>query len=125
MKKYKKITTFIFALVLVIFSVLPVLADNYGLDEAAKKGYSKTDIGQLPNQDIPTAIGKIIGAGLSFIGVIFLILMIYGGFLWMFARGNDQSVSKAKELITAAIIGLIIVMSAYAITSYVGSVLSK
>lgn len=123
MKKYKKIIASIFILSFALFFLSPVvMADSYGLKEAAEKGYGTTDI---PNQDVPTAIGKIIGAGLSFIGVIFLILMIYAGLLWMFARGNDQNVTKAKELITAAIIGLIIVMSAYAITSYVGSVLSK
>jgi len=55
---------------------------------------------------------------LSFLGAIFLILMIYGGVLWMTAAGNDQQIGKARTLIVAAIIGLLIVLSAYAITSY-------
>ena len=63
-----------------------------------------------------TLVGEIIAVVLSFLGVVFLILMIYGGFLWMTAGGSEQRVEKAKKLITAAIIGLIVVVSAYAIS---------
>ena len=97
-----------------------------GLNQTANKAYTGDNIDE--NQvdsaavitDIPSAIGKVVGALLSFIGVVFLILMIYGGFMWMLARGNEQEVAKAKDLIFAAVIGLIIVLSAYAITSYIG-----
>lgn len=82
----------------------------------------QTDTAQT---DISVIIGKIVGAGLAFIGVVFMILIIYGGILWMTARGNEQQVEKAKELIYAAVIGLVIVLSAYAITYYVGGVLGQ
>lgn len=74
--------------------------------------------------DVPTLIGKIVGAGLAFVGVLFFILMIYGGLLWMTAQGNEQRVTKAKDLIIAAIVGLIIVLSAYAITAYIGGAIT-
>ena len=45
--------------------------------------------------------------------------MVYGGYLWMTARGNEEEVTKAKNLIKAAIIGLIIVLAAYAISIFV------
>lgn len=64
-------------------------------------------------------IRTIISVALSFLGVIFLILTIYAGYLWMMARGNEQQVEKAKSLLTEAIIGLIIVVSAYAISYFV------
>ncbi len=86
-------------------------SNNDPLDSAAKKaGYdtSKTS----PNPIIQTAIQ----AALSFLGVIFLILMIYGGFLWMIARGNEEKVDEAKKILTEATIGLIIVVAAYAIS---------
>jgi hypothetical protein len=92
-----------------------------GLEEAAKKGLgggSKPEITSLPE-----AIGKIIGAGLAFLGVIFLVLIIYSGFVWMLSRGNDQAVSKAKDTISAAIIGLVIVLAAYALTNFIGQAL--
>ena len=67
-------------------------------------------------------IGKIIGAALAFLGVAFFVLMIYGGYTWMFAMGNEQTATKAKDIIIAAVIGLVIVLMAYAITSYLGGV---
>lgn len=105
-----------------------------GLGETATQGYLKKKIskseaahGALETAhimtSIPGAIGKILGAGLSLIGVLFLILMIYAGFRWMLARGNESEVEKAKHLIEAAIAGLIIVIAAYAITAFVGSII--
>lgn len=96
-----------------------------GLYEAAHTGYlgtaGNTELteSQWKLISIPTTIGKIIGALLSFVGVVFLVLMIYGGFTWMMARGNEQEVTKAKSLIEAAIIGLVIVLAAYAITGFI------
>ena len=95
-----------------------------GLDYATNKGFGNGDSHGLTT-DVPTAIGKVVGAGLAFIGTLFLILIIYGGFTWMFARGNEQEVAKAKDLITQAVIGLVIVLAAYAITSYIGSSLTE
>lgn len=66
-------------------------------------------------------IGKIITMAIGLIGVIFLILAIYGGYMWMTAHGNDETVEKAKKTIVSAIIGLIIVLAAYAISHYLVS----
>jgi hypothetical protein len=70
-------------------------------------------------------IAVIIKAFLSFLGVLFLILMIYGGFLWMTARGNEAQVTKSKDLMTAAVIGLIIILISYAISYFVVDALTK
>ncbi len=64
-------------------------------------------------------LGSFIQILLSFLGVVFLILIIYGGFLWMTARGNEQQVESAKKIITNSVIGTVIVMLAYAITWFV------
>jgi len=64
-------------------------------------------------------VSSLITTALSIVGVAFLILMIYGGFLWMTDRGNEAQAKKALNLIQAAVIGLIIVISAYAITYFV------
>lgn len=101
-----------------------------GLNEAANQGFigeeSQADIGEGEGivTSIPGAIGRIIGLVLSFIGLAFFVLMVYGGVIWMFARGNDQDVQKAKDLIQSAIIGLIIVLSAYAVTVFIGNALT-
>ncbi|MCK9438948.1 MAG: hypothetical protein WCY43_03235 [Patescibacteria group bacterium] len=70
---------------------------------------------------LSSRVGVIIGAILSFIAVVFMILIIYAGILWMIARGNEQQVDRAKNLIIQAIIGLIIVLSAYIITNFIGN----
>jgi hypothetical protein len=64
-------------------------------------------------------IGSLIGAFLSLLGVIFLILIIYAGFLWMTSGGNEIKVLKAKKIIGSSIVGLIIILSAYSITAFV------
>ncbi len=100
-----------------------------GLKQATNEGFNaniqEDGTGTGIVTDFPTAIGKILGSILAFVGVFFFILMIYGGFVWMFARGNDQDVTKAKGIIESAIIGLIIVLSAYAITSFIGGALTS
>lgn len=87
-------------------------------DGAARTGITKK--GAL----ISNIAGTITGAVLGFVGVLFFILMVYGGFLWMTSAGNEQQVEKAQNLIIAAVIGLIIIMSAYAITAYIGGALT-
>jgi len=61
-------------------------------------------------------VAVVIQAFLGFLGIIFVVLMIYGGYLWMTSRGNEEQVNKAKDTIRRAVIGLIIILSAYAIT---------
>ena len=68
---------------------------------------------------LPQLVGKIINIFLSVLGVIFVILIIYGGYTWMTAYGDKTKLDKAKDLINNAVIGLIIVLSAYAISSFV------
>ena len=92
-----------------------------GLEETANKGFG----GKAPfsNKTIPEIIGQVVGALLAFTGTIFLVLIIYAGFIWMIARGNQQEVTRAKDMMTQAIIGLIIILSAYGITKFIGEIL--
>lgn len=92
-------------------STLGVVAD--------KAGYT------LSNTDTMGMVSNVISVALSMLGVIFLVLLIYGGFLWMTARGNEQQVEKAKEVMYSAIIGLVIVLAAYTISYFVVNSLTK
>lgn len=78
-----------------------------------------------PDRAINTLIATIIESVLGFLGVIFLVLMVYGGYTYMMARGNEQDVEKAMSTIRNAVIGLIIVASAYAISILVINTLSS
>ena len=77
-------------------------------------GFADTDENTI-SQTIANVIRTVVG----FVGVIFVILMVWGGLLWMTSAGNDERVGKAKKMIAAGIIGLVIVLSAYAITALV------
>ncbi len=102
---------------------LPVFAlaadtDPYGINATAGEAKMKGS-----ETDLPTIIGNAIGAVLSLVGVIFLVLMVYGGISWMLAGGNEEKVGKAKNLIINSIIGIVIIFAAYAITYFVTDVL--
>jgi uncharacterized membrane protein YidH (DUF202 family) len=92
-------------------------AAGFGFDKvnnlATQAGYNP---GNEPTLD--ERISSIISTFLSFLGVIFMLLMIYGGFNWMTAEGDEGKVEKAKDTIRAAVIGLVIVIAAYAISIF-------
>ncbi|HPV70549.1 MAG TPA: hypothetical protein PKY08_01440 [Candidatus Magasanikbacteria bacterium] len=64
-------------------------------------------------------VATLTSIALSIIGVIFFVLMFYGGYLWMTARGDSKIAEKAKDIIIMAVIGLVIVVLAYAISKFV------
>jgi len=66
-----------------------------------------------------TIIGKVIAAFLSLLGVIFIVLIIWAGYNWMTAGGNEEKVNKAKAVLSRSIIGLAITLSAYAIWNFI------
>jgi len=68
---------------------------------------------------VESIVAQVITTLLSFLGVIFVVLIIYGGYNWMTAGGDNSKVETAKNTITRATIGLIIVVGAYAISYFV------
>lgn len=116
MNKQLFVTTILATVALgVALFAAPVFAQDFGLGATAGAAGLKS------NASVPTLIGNIIGTALSMIAVIFFILMVYGGFLWMTAHGNNDQVKKAQDTIIAAVIGIIIVLGSYAITNFVFS----
>ncbi|MFA6132105.1 MAG: hypothetical protein WC702_03555 [Patescibacteria group bacterium] len=69
--------------------------------------------------DLTVLIGKGINVILGLLGILFLIFVLYAGFLYLTAQGADEPVKKAKKLLTNSIIGLVIIIAAYAISNYV------
>lgn len=64
-------------------------------------------------------LNTIINIALSLLGIIFILLTIYGGVLYMTSRGNEEQTKKGQKIITQALIGLIIILAAYAITYFI------
>jgi len=73
----------------------------------------------LGKTDFATMAGGIIYGILSFLGVASLLLVIVAGVMWMMAEGNEETVQKAKGILRGALIGLIIILGAYALTYFV------
>lgn len=86
-------------------------ADLLGLDCVEGSGLSA--------QDPRTIVTRIINVALGLLGIVATVLIVYAGFLWMTAGGNDDQVSKAKSILSASIIGLVIILSAYSISRFV------
>jgi len=108
-------------LAVIIFPAM-TLADNAALDKLGEVGSGEA--GPYVKADATTIseiIGTAVSAFLALLGVIFLVLMLYAGYHWMTARGEEEKVEKAKDTITRAIIGLIIVVGAYAIWAFIFS----
>ncbi len=115
----KLFAVFLFLGLLVFSFSTPALA-QYGLEETAKAADLSTESG-----DLPSAIGSFISIALGVLGVIFLCLMLYAGWLWMTAMGDNKKVQTAKDLIIAAVSGIIVIVLAYAVTSFVLDKLSR
>jgi ketopantoate hydroxymethyltransferase len=73
----------------------------------------------LGSADLVDTVSSIIRVALGFLGVIAVVIILLGGFKWMTSQGNDTKLKDAKNLIYAGIVGLVIVLMAYAIASFV------
>ncbi len=88
------------------------------MNQTGKTGYQGA---QPTERTMPQIVATIISALLGLLGIIFVVLIIYAGYSWMTASGDEEKVKKAKDTLTQAVIGLIIITAAYAITYFVFS----
>lgn len=77
------------------------------------------------NTDIAAVIGNVILTLLTLLGVVFIVLIVFAGFRWMLAKGEEQKITEARNLIIHSTIGLIIVLAAYAISYFIISALQQ
>lgn len=73
----------------------------------------------LGNAHPQEVAANVISWILSFLAIIALILVIYGGFIWMLSRGNEEDVKKAKDILSGALFGLVIILASYGLTAYI------
>lgn len=71
--------------------------------------------------DIREGASNIVAYLLSFLGLLAVIIILYGGYLWMTSAGNEDQIDKAKETLKSGVIGLIVILSALAIAVFVSS----
>ena len=113
---YTTVLTVLFSLYAkTVLASPPKLAIEQPMDRyrniAGKSGYN-IDTGSTKI----TIIVDIIIYALGFVGVFFLIMIIYSGFQWIAAGGNDEIITKAKTRLKNSIIGFVIIAMAYTLT---------
>jgi len=116
MKKIVAMAMALFVLTPVLTFSLPALAalDPWGgtKDEFA----DTTGLGERDPRNIAASVIRVI---LGFLGIVAVVIILLGGFKWMTAGGNEDKVGEAKKLIIAGIIGLVIILAAFAIATFV------
>ncbi len=109
----KTLTVFCLATVfaLVALPALAITTEDLGLEYGTYTGLGTVDL----REGVMTIIQYLFG----FLGIVAILLMLYAGFLWLTAAGSEEKVGTAKKVLTAAIIGLVIIFISYAIATFV------
>ncbi len=101
------------------FIPLPTYALDLG-QGLTKKAATKAGYSAGTNETtLASTIGQVIKTAMSFLGILFTALMVYAGFLWMTARGEEGQIDKAQKIISYSIMGLILALGSYSITNFV------
>ncbi len=110
MKNFKKIIFTGLILILVLLPILSFAQDNGGNPPVGQI------VNPIPNVTTLEALIQTILVGVLKIGIpIIAIAIIYCGFLFVFARGNSEKITKAKDALIYTVIGAAILLGAWAI----------
>ncbi len=126
-KKFKSWLNIVFLTVVLVIPGLVFAATTQTLKEGASpiNRLENTAVKYGPytaaanETTLATILGIVISVILSILGVIFMFIVIMSGYQWMTAQGNEAQVTKAQDSITRAVIGLIVVISSYAIWVFI------
>jgi len=117
------LSVFAFALILVpVFNSQAVsnndlINSQVGLQKVGQK-YGASSFSDQ-NQDLRVIIVKIINYSLEILGVLVLVLIVFAGYQWITAAGNEESIKKAKSLLINSVIGLAIILVAWSVTQFI------
>lgn len=81
--------------------------------------YGLSAVTGLPKGEISDVIIRVIRYVLGLVGVVLFAMLIYGGFMYMTSAGNEEQVKKAKNVLTYAIVGIVIIAMAFLITEFI------
>jgi hypothetical protein len=117
----QKFSKFLLSLAIVTALAIPAahIAMAQNNDLFGMNGVSTGLNNTLSTADPRVVVGRIINVVLGFLGVIAVGIILLGGFKWMTAGGNEDKVGEAKKLLGAGVIGLVIILSAWAIATFV------
>lgn len=89
-----------------------------GINDNSAKTVSLTNpLGDIKSPQV--LVGQIINSLFGIIGSLALVMFIYGGFLWMTSAGSSEQVKKGKDIFIWAVVGLVVIFSAYSLVRFV------
>lgn len=112
MKKFAKVAT---GLAIASSLAVPYIA-------SAVTAFTVEDLGSslgLGTADLKRTVVNILNWVLGIMALIAVVMIIWGGFTWLSAAGNEEKIEKAKKIIGAAVVGLIVILLAWAIVIFV------
>lgn len=116
----KKLAALAATTAIAAMSAVPAITFAQGTLNANDLGVNVVeDSTKLGSGDVRATAARIINVALSFLGIISVIIVLIGGFQYMISGGDQAKTDAAKKMITSGIIGLAIILSAWAITSFV------
>ncbi|MEI7741660.1 MAG: hypothetical protein WCJ29_04095 [bacterium] len=112
--KWNKLLAILGLLVSLFVPQIPVFAAiDTGIDATAgKAGFETTET------NIPILVSKVVYVFITLLGILLMVLFLYGGYEWMTSMGEEKKVKHAKDTVMNATIGLFIVLASYVISSY-------
>lgn len=115
----KKILSFVLGLMMMAILVLPTVAAAQSTVNANDLGIFYGTYTGLGTKDVRQTISTIIRTAMGLLGIVAVGIILIGGFEWMTAGGNEDKTKDAKKRIMYGVIGLAIILSAYAIATFV------
>jgi len=132
MKLNKSFTAILTSAILLVSLLAgsPALGQSQGIvqniGDQARDFNTKNNLGLPDKGDDPIPmIAQVITYLLSFLGVVFLLMVIYAGVIWMTAMGESKRVEKAKNIIKTGVVGIVVIVLSLAIVQFVLLVLGK
>ena len=114
MKKFYPIILILICLILNLFPQV-VFAQREVVDGLV---IIKEPLG-MPSGDIRVMMSAIINQVIAYMGIVFVVIILYAGFLYLFSMGDEVKTKKARDTITGGIIGLVLIFTSYSIASFV------
>jgi len=115
----KRIVKNLLAFAMLAFLTIPMVTMAQTIDlgiEEIETGFGDNG---LSNADPRETVAKLINVAMLFLGLIAVVLILLAGFKWMTAGGNEDKVGEAKKLMGAGVIGLVIILSAWGIATFI------
>lgn len=114
----KLILIFSFFILSVFFVAGPVSADANSMMWGSQAGSVQTSTG-LGDEDPRVMVSSVVNILLGFLGIIAVIAILIGGFKYMTAGGDSGETDKATKIIGAGVVGLVVILMAYALANFI------